>query len=559
MNRDNFIFFELLDRNDPPVRSLLLVARDSKKQEFVNRMIKELVRQAGWDPDFPPKIFLPRDISPSDYVVGTAISGDVLGDDIGPAEVDLKSHIGVFGMTSVGKTTLVKLLLVAFTKGKPVGETKRTFFVWDTDGEYRDLLPLYAPEEAIWLTADELGINPLEIPKGPDGKLVMHPDKWINNLRGLLRLLWLNEPSLNLFCELLHEEYVKRGIIGGETKNEFPCISDMIDVLDKLHVRVNSDRARAKDKLLDRLKSIRRSLPGLDVRCSRDVFKLFGGRSVILDVSDLKDISFPFLFTFMSILRGVVFHSDDPSEISQMEVFEEAHRVLGGHTDRRTSDLQESTASGILRDKRKSKTCGVVVTRLPKDVVDPVLGNLGTVFCLRLGDGPNIRRAEDCVNLEQWQKPEIAQLADQQAIARFSRYGKPAQMVIKDAGELLSGSRPVSREEARERSKPVLDRFPYVKRAQEKVEDAQDEEEKIFKAVGGLPTNVKRVYARIAEVPWELIEDRMDALSLDREAENMARRQLISLGLIRFAGKAGAKHRLFELTERGRRVAEKWV
>ena len=340
--------------------------------------------------------------------------------------------------------------------------------------------------------------------------------------------------------------------------SEFPCISDMITILEQLPVKSNSDQARAKSKLLDRLKEVRRSLPGLDVQCSRDVFRLLSGRSVILDASDLNDIAFPFLFAFMTKLFGVVFHSDDP-EVSRMEVIEEAHRLFGGHTDKRTSDLKESTASGMLRDLRKSERCGIVVTHLPEDVEDPVLGNLGTVFCLRLGDGRSINRAALCVNLERWQRPEIAQLPDRQAIARFSRYGKPVQLVIKDAAKLLSGSRPVSRKEARERSRPVLERFPYVKRAPEKVEDAQDEEEKILKAVGGLPTRVRRVYARICAIPWELIEDRIDYLGLDREAENAARRQLVALGLICFAGKVGAKHRLFELTPRGRKVAEKWI
>jgi len=311
--------------------------------------------------------------------------------------------------------------------------------------------------------------------------------------------------------------------------------------------------------VLDRLKSLRQILPGLDVQCSRGVYKLFAERSIIMDVSDLKDIGFPFLFAFMSKLHGIIFHADDPSKITRMEVIEEAHDVLGGHTDKRTSDIKESTASGVLRDKRKSKTCAVVVTQLPEYIVDSVLGNLGTVFCLRLGDGRNINRAATCLNLEPWQRQEIAQLPDRHAIARFSRYGKPVQLVIKDAARALSGSRPVSREEARQRSKPVLDSIPFVKRAPEKVEDALNEEEKMFKAVGGLHPNVKRTYARICAIPWELIEDRIDYLGLDREAENAARRQLVALGLIRFAGKVGAKHRLFELTPRGGKVAEKWI
>jgi len=298
-------------------------------------------------------------------------------------------------------------------------------------------------------------------------------------------------------------------------------------------------------------------LPGLDVQCSRDVYKLFGGRSVILDVSDVNDIALPFLFAFITRLFGVVFHSDNP-KIRRMEVVEESHTLLGGHTDRRTADIKESTSSGILRDLRKSECCGIVVTHLPQDLEDAVLGNLGTVFCLRLGDGRSIDRAAQCVNVERWQKPEIAQLPDRNAITRFSRYGKPSQVAIKDAAELLAGSRPVSRKEARERSRPVLERFPYVKRAQEKVEDAQDEEEEIFKAVGGLHPKTRQVYARIAELPWELVEDRFDSLGIDRDTELAARKQLKNLGLIRFAGKVGAKNVLFELTPRGRSVAERW-
>jgi hypothetical protein len=47
----------------------------------------------------------------------------------------------------------------------------------------------------------------------------------------------------------------------------------------------------------------------------------------------------------------------------------------------------------------------------------------------------------------------------------------------------------------------------------------------------------------------------MDALGFDRETEGEARAKLESRGLIAFAGKVGAKHRLFELTARGRELA----
>jgi len=64
------------------------------------------------------------------------------------------------------------------------------------------------------------------------------------------------------------------------------------------------------------------------------------------------------------------------------------------------------------------------------------------------------------------------------------------------------------------------------------------------------------VFSRIAERPWERIEDRMDALGLDRESEGDARAKSGARGLIAFAGTVGAKNRLFELTPRGRAFAE---
>jgi DNA helicase HerA-like ATPase len=78
-------------------------------------MLRSLARQQGYDPDHLPAFAIPRDLSPSDFVFGTAMSGDVVGEEVGLAEVDLPSHVGVFGTTSSGKTTLVKLMLLDFT------------------------------------------------------------------------------------------------------------------------------------------------------------------------------------------------------------------------------------------------------------------------------------------------------------------------------------------------------------------------------------------------------------------------------------------------------------
>jgi hypothetical protein len=343
--------------------------------------------------------------------------------------------------------------------------------------------------------------------------------------------------------------------------NNYPCISDIIEALKQFSPQKGSDRAKAKDKLLDRLQSLRGQLPGLDVQRSRNFFKLMQ-HSVILDVSDVRDIALPVLFSLLATLLREVFRSDDPPEISRLIVMEEAHEYLGGQTDKRTSDLKEGKPSSFLRDLRKTGSCGVVVSQLISDVAASVRGNLGTVICLRQGHRQCIRDAAASLNLALWQEAEIAKLPNRHAIARFSRHGEPVYLAVKDARNLLpEGLPPPSRAEAWERSRPVLEAIPYVRSCEPpKPEEnsggrAGKGEGLPAAASGGLPLSERKVYARIAEHPWELIEDRMDALGLDRETEGEVRARLGSRGLIAFAGKVGAKHRLFELTARGRELA----
>jgi hypothetical protein len=437
-------------------------------------------------------------------------------------------------------------------------QPKHTFMVIDVGDEYRDLLPLYAPDELIWMTADDLGLNIFEVPRGEDGRRVMPPEKWINN-REMLRMFWLNEPSLNLACEILREDYERRGVLAGG--DEYPSLSDVIEVLRLLSPRPNSDRARARDKLLDRLESLRAMLPGLDVQRSRDFRKLMD-RSIILDVSDVKDVALPVLFTFLVTLLREVYRSESVCGITRMLVMEEAHTYLSGATDKRTSDLKESTPSGVLRDLRKSGggTCGVVVSQLIPDVSPSVRGNLGSVISLKQGNRESVRQAAGSLNLKPWQEDEIAKLPDRHAIARLSRYGDPVYFAVKDARALGLGVSPTpSREEARERSRPILEAIPFVK--------GEETPQRLALEGGGkeagseaakeseLRPREKRVFARICERPWELIDDRKDALGLDRESEGAARDTLEVRGLTGFAGVVGARYRLVDLTARGRAFA----
>jgi hypothetical protein len=301
LNQDDEIFVRLLGKNNPQVKALVAAsALNPDMAPGIHEMFRGLVRQGGWNPDDPPSFYLPYDLTPGVYIIGTAKSGEVRGAEVGLAEADLV-HVGVFGLPGNGKSTLIKLLLLSFMLAAPEpGMPKKTFLLWDTHDEYRDLLNLFSAEELVWLQPAALAINPLAVPTGRDGRPVMAPEQWINNLREWLRIQWLNEPSLNLFSEILLQEYFQRGVMDGNTEN-YPCISDLIEIFERLSPPRGSDRARARDKLLDRLQSLRMQLPGLDVQGSRDFLKLID-HSIILDTSNVKDVARPVLFSLLVML-----------------------------------------------------------------------------------------------------------------------------------------------------------------------------------------------------------------------------------------------------------------
>jgi hypothetical protein len=115
LSKEDFILVELLGKDTPQVQALVAAAASPDLAPHVHEMLRSLARRRGYDPDHLPAFAIPRDLSPSDYPVGVAMSGDVVGGEVGLAEGDLPSHVGVFGTTSSGKTTLVKLLLLGFT------------------------------------------------------------------------------------------------------------------------------------------------------------------------------------------------------------------------------------------------------------------------------------------------------------------------------------------------------------------------------------------------------------------------------------------------------------
>lgn len=302
---------------------------------------------------------------------------------------------------------------------------KRVFTYWDSDGDALDLMAALPPGEVVWLDArTDLCINIFEVPVGPDNKPVMDVTEWFDNLKEVYRLLWLNDPSLNMLITVLLYLYKKKGLC-------FPCLSEVIDAFEKMDTARGSKDEDIKQKLINRQVGICRSLPSLDVHKSRNVYRLFSEHSVIIDISRISDTARIFLYNFMSLVFDNIFWNDN-NEIFRMEFFEEAHELLSDAIDKRTSDLKDSKSTSRFRKLRKSGTCGIVISQKVDDVPDAILANLNTMICFRQSDRNSLMKAANKMNLKPWQIEELATLPQKEAIVKLSRESKPIRVRIKD-------------------------------------------------------------------------------------------------------------------------------
>ena len=339
-----------------------------------------------------------------EYQVGQAVYAD---QEIGPFGIrtgEWLKHVGIFGKTGSGKTTLAMRLL------KEICGHDRPFMIFDYKRNYRDLLnhPEFKDQEILIFTVGRNDVSPFYFnPKiRPPG---VEEHVWTKQLAQIIEKVYLLGPGANdVFME----------------SADLPTFKEMQD-------KVLKQRKRARELLW--WASVKRTLnainyPGLGemVNCQRgyDLPELLK-KKVILELDGLSASDQAFVIgAFLLWVYHYRMRQKDREKLKHFILIEEAHHLF--LKTRREEDI----ADVIMREIRELGESMIIIDQHPSKISDSALGNLGTKFCLTLSLNQDIKAVADAMLLDYDQHKFLAKLTLGQTICRSDRLTDPLLLRI---------------------------------------------------------------------------------------------------------------------------------
>ena len=388
------------------LRMMWLLEKDFRKRKQMEQLVDLLLAKhlPGLVMD---QILLPV-LDPAQlggqYPVGQAMYADKPVGEFGIKEGDWLKHVGLFGKTGSGKTTLAMRLL------KEICRHDKPFLIFDYKRNYRDLLahPDFKDQEILIFTVGRNDIAPfLFNPKvRPPG---VEEHVWIKQLAEIIEKVYLLGPGANdVFMESSH----------------LPTFKDM-------HDQVLNQKKKARELLW--WASVKRTLnainyPGLGemVNCIQgyDLPELLN-KKVILELDGLSGSDQAFVIgSFLLWVYHYRMRQPDREILKHFILIEEAHHLF--LKTRREEDI----ADVIMREIRELGESIIIIDQHPSKISDSALGNLGTKFVLTLSLNQDIQAVANAMLLERDQQKFLSMLTLGQTICRSDRLTEPVLLSI---------------------------------------------------------------------------------------------------------------------------------
>ena len=388
------------------LRLSYLLEKDFRKRRQLEQMMDLILAQKlpGLVMD---QILLPNpepDQLEGEYQVGQAMYSDSVVGQFGVRRGEWLKHVGIFGKTGSGKTTLAMRLL------KEICSHDHPFMIFDYKRNYRDLLehPEFKNQQILIFTVGRDKVAPFYFnPKVKPPGVEEHV--WTKQLAEIIEKVYLLGPGANdVFMESSH----------------LPSFKDMQD-------QVLRQKKRARELLW--WASVKRTLnainyPGLGemVNCDKgyDLPQLLN-KKVILELDGLSASDQAFVIG--SLLLWIYHYRMRQSEREVLKHFlliEEAHHLF--LKTRREEDI----ADVIMREIRELGESIIIIDQHPSKISDSALGNLGTKFCLTLSLNQDIQAVANAMLLERDQQKFLSMLTLGKTICRSDRLIEPVLLNI---------------------------------------------------------------------------------------------------------------------------------
>jgi len=324
---------------------------------------------------------------------------------------ELTRHIGIFGSTGTGKTTLAKNILRALLK------QKIPFIVFDWEKNYRDLIKEHKEVKIFTIGTDisPFYFNYFKMPEGISYK------EYVKNVIEIFNKAYVGGAgSDSVLLQVFDKAYCQ---------NEIPTTEDAKKILD------GEMRGKLRGREMLWKQSSMRMLQFL---CYGGTGKVYNADTpypmeklliepIIFELGALASSNDKRFFVEMFTLWYWLYKERQGIEDEQLKhvlVFEEFHNIV-------ENSQKDDLIQKIFRQIRKYGTSLVIIDQTPSLIPNPIFENLYTKITFSLNHKRNVNAIADAIYMDQEERKYIGMLKIGQAICRLmGRYNYPFQLTI---------------------------------------------------------------------------------------------------------------------------------
>ena len=438
---------------------------------------------------------------------------------------ELTRHVGIFGSTGSGKTTLTKNTL------RELIHNKIPFIVFDWEKNYRDLVGEYKNVKIFTIGADTspFYFNYFKMPDGLSYK------EYVKNIIEVFNKAYLGGVgSDSVLLKVFDSAY---------RQHEVPTTQDALDILDG---DMKGERLRGREMLWKQ--SSLRMLEFLSYGGTGDIFnvnnfypieKLLKDH-VVFELGALASSNDKRFFIEMFTLWYWLYKEQQgiqDEKLKHVLVFEEFHNIV-------ENSAKEDLIQKIFRQIRKYGTALIIIDQTPSLIPNPIFENIYSKITFSLNHKRNVTAIADAMFMDFGQSKYIGLLETGQAICRLmGRYNHPFLIDI----PFSKSEQNISDQVIRDHMADFYKDYTPEKPALDELEPLQVPT-KVF-----TPSPLERVFLDdLLNNPFVGVDKRAKRLGLVPRDSTLIQNTLIENKIIRPV--VIDRRKLFELTEQGEKI-----